>query len=269
MITCPTCGAENRPEAKVCRLCSVPLEAAPEAPALRTERIDTESTIVFSVAPIICPACNAENEEGWVFCQSCGAKLKQPQPAPKASPANAPIIPPGQVQFHPAVEKVNQVTEKTNQPNPVANQPRRPVNDMTLSSGSLTSKCPNCSNPLPPRSQHCPKCGTVLSADHTVAMSSYRPGSKARLRLIVDDGNPGEEFDLGSETVLGRVTGDITFPDDDYMSGRHARIIRKGTQFLLTDEASRNGTFIRITGDVELKPGDMILVGKQLFRFEV
>jgi len=69
--------------------------------------------------------------------------------------------------------------------------------------------------------------------------------------------------------VLGRVTGDITFPDDDYMSGRHARIVRKGNQFWLTDEGSRNGTFIRITGDVELKSGDMILVGKQLFLFEV
>jgi len=86
--------------------------------------------------------------------------------------------------------------------------------------------------------------------------------------LIVDDGKPGEEFELGGETVLGRVTGDITFPDDDYMSGRHARIIRKGNQYILTDEGSRNGTFIRIAGEVELKPGDMILVGKQLFLFD-
>jgi pSer/pThr/pTyr-binding forkhead associated (FHA) protein len=99
-------------------------------------------------------------------------------------------------------------------------------------------------------------------------MGSYRPAQKARLRLIVDDGKPGEEFELGAETVLGRVKGDITFPDDDYMSGRHARIVRKGNQFCLSDEGSRNGTFIRITGDVELKPGDMILVGKQLFLFE-
>lgn len=102
-----------------------------------------------------------------------------------------------------------------------------------------------------------------------MAMASYRPGTKARLRLIIDDGKAGEEFELGAETVLGRVTGDITFPDDDYMSGRHARIVRVGSRFVLTDEGSRNGTFIRISGDVELKSGDMILVGKQLFRFEV
>jgi len=100
-------------------------------------------------------------------------------------------------------------------------------------------------------------------------MASFRPGAKARLRLIVDDGKPGDEFELGAETVLGRVTGDVTFPDDDYMSGRHARIVRSGNRYLLADEGSRNGTFIRITGDVELKPGDMILVGKQLFLFEM
>jgi pSer/pThr/pTyr-binding forkhead associated (FHA) protein len=52
------------------------------------------------------------------------------------------------------------------------------------------------------------------------------------------------------------------------MSGRHARIVRRGASFVLTDEGSRNGTFIRIKGEVELKPGDVILIGKQLFRFE-
>jgi pSer/pThr/pTyr-binding forkhead associated (FHA) protein len=53
------------------------------------------------------------------------------------------------------------------------------------------------------------------------------------------------------------------------MSGRHARIERRGSTFILTDEGSRNGTFIKTKGEVELKSGDMILVGKQLFRFEV
>jgi pSer/pThr/pTyr-binding forkhead associated (FHA) protein len=53
------------------------------------------------------------------------------------------------------------------------------------------------------------------------------------------------------------------------MSGRHARIVRRGAAFVLSDEGSRNGTFVKIKADVELKNGDMILVGKQLFRFEV
>ena len=53
------------------------------------------------------------------------------------------------------------------------------------------------------------------------------------------------------------------------MSGRHARIIHRGDRFVLVDENSRNGTFKRIDGEVELKAGDIILIGKQLFRFEL
>jgi pSer/pThr/pTyr-binding forkhead associated (FHA) protein len=90
-----------------------------------------------------------------------------------------------------------------------------------------------------------------------------------RLHLVMEGGQPGEVYELRDDTVIGRNTGEINFPHDGFMSGRHARIIRQGNAFKLTDEGSRNGTFIKIRGEVELKPGDMILVGKQLFRFEV
>ena len=90
-----------------------------------------------------------------------------------------------------------------------------------------------------------------------------------RLHLVMEGGQPGEVYELEGDTVIGRSSGEITFPHDGFMSGRHARIERRGSSFILTDEGSRNGTFIKTIGEVELKPGDMILVGKQLFRFEV
>src|SRR5262249_49080800 len=125
MITCPTCGAENRQEAKVCRLCSVPLGggATPREP--KTENINTESTIVLSVGQVICPACNAENEEGWIFCQSCGGKLRQSAPAEEALPAEGQIPAPAQIQSHEAIDR----------PNPL--QQRQDTR--TVGSGSLTS----------------------------------------------------------------------------------------------------------------------------------
>ena len=86
---------------------------------------------------------------------------------------------------------------------------------------------------------------------------------------MMEGGQPGEIYQLREDTVIGRSAGDIMFPHDGFMSGKHARVVQRGDTFVLTDEGSRNGTFVRIKGEVELKPGDMILVGKQLFRFEV
>ena len=99
-------------------------------------------------------------------------------------------------------------------------------------------------------------------------MSSMRPPVKGRLLLIVDGEATGDEYELKRETVIGRTIGDITFPHDDYMSGCHARIAKRGEKVMLIDEDSRNGSFIRIKKEVEIKPGDFVLLGKQLFRFE-
>jgi pSer/pThr/pTyr-binding forkhead associated (FHA) protein len=52
------------------------------------------------------------------------------------------------------------------------------------------------------------------------------------------------------------------------MSGRHARIVQDGDDFVLHDEGSRNGVFVRIKKEVRLEPGDYILIGRQLFQFE-
>jgi hypothetical protein len=95
------------------------------------------------------------------------------------------------------------------------------------------------------------------------------PPKQAKLLLIMEGGEVGETFGLRpAETVIGRVDGDVKFPHDGYMSSRHARILQRNGRFFLIDNNSRNGTFVKIHQEVELHPGDVILVGKQLFRFE-
>jgi hypothetical protein len=109
--------------------------------------------------------------------------------------------------------------------------------------------------------------------ERTIVMSSTpvaAPPKHGRLLLIMEGGETGETYDLRpTETVIGRVDGDIKFPHDGYMSGRHARVVQRNGRFYLLDNNSRNGTFIKIHQEVELNPGDVLLVGKQLFRFEV
>jgi pSer/pThr/pTyr-binding forkhead associated (FHA) protein len=70
------------------------------------------------------------------------------------------------------------------------------------------------------------------------------------------------------ELVLGREEGDVTFPDDEFMSRRHAAVKRVGSKARLEDLGSSNGTFVRVRGDRELKSGDLLRVGDQLLRYE-
>jgi hypothetical protein len=111
---------------------------------------------------------------------------------------------------------------------------------------------------------------TQPNAGQTMVISSMPAPSavQGKLHLVMEGGQAGEVYDLKEDTGIGRTTGEIVFPHDGYMSGRHSRIVQRGSDFFLSDEGSRNGTFVRIKGEVKLEPGDMILVGKQLFRFE-
>jgi hypothetical protein len=129
--------------------------------------------------------------------------------------------------------------------------------------------CTQCGQSNSVGSAFCASCGTPITFGKTMVISSQAAPPKGRLHLVMEGGQPGEVYELDDDTVIGRSNGEITFPHDGFMSGRHARIERRGSSFILTDEGSRNGTFIKLKGEVELKPGDMILVGKQLFRFEV
>jgi sigma-B regulation protein RsbU (phosphoserine phosphatase) len=73
------------------------------------------------------------------------------------------------------------------------------------------------------------------------------------------------------ETVLGRHPECQVHINSNMVSRRHARVIRKGDQFLLEDLGSGNGTFVngkKIESPVELKHEDRIKLGPILLRFE-
>ncbi len=128
--------------------------------------------------------------------------------------------------------------------------------------------CPQCGHSNGPGNSFCANCGATITVAKTMIYASPLAAPRGKLHLVMEGGQQGEAYELGDNTVIGRANGDITFPHDGFMSGKHARVERRGASFVLVDEGSRNGTFIRINGEVELKSGDMILIGKQLFRFE-
>ena len=83
-------------------------------------------------------------------------------------------------------------------------------------------------------------------------------------------GTPGWVFRVDTETVsIGRESNDINFPDDPFISGRHAQIQLAQGVLSVTDLGSRNGTFVRVTGEHVLKHGDYVFLGQQLLRVEI
>jgi len=95
-------------------------------------------------------------------------------------------------------------------------------------------------------------------------------GFRYRLSQLLEGGGLGEVFPLKEgENAIGREAGDVNFPNDRYVSARHARLDVKPDGITLLDVGSSNGTFVKIAGSTELAGGDQLLVGGQLLRVDV
>ncbi len=71
------------------------------------------------------------------------------------------------------------------------------------------------------------------------------------------------------EVTFGREMGDRTYPEDVFMSRRHAMIRREGANFVVHDLGSSNGTFAQIKGEHMLQDGDQFRIGHHLFRVDL
>jgi uncharacterized OB-fold protein len=145
---------------------------------------------------------------------------------------------------------------------------RKELNDAARDSEGEGTACSECGSQNAFDYSFCLSCGAPLPATKTVVMASIASPARARLRLLEQGGEPGCTYPIRNEVSIGRTEGSITFPRDSFMSSSHARIVKRGPDFVLIDEASSNGTFMKVKRETKLEPGDVILVGQQLFRFE-
>jgi len=105
--------------------------------------------------------------------------------------------------------------------------------------------------------------GTYYSA------SMVRPAS-LEIRQNLRGGQLGSVYRVEGDLVtIGRENNDINFPDDPFISGRHAELRIAGGVLSVTDLGSRNGTFVRVHDERVLKHGDYVFLGQQLLRVEI
>jgi len=113
--------------------------------------------------------------------------------------------------------------------------------------------------------------GQGPSADGVERLGSPARGYIGRLALVIGRDTTGNAFPVPEAGVhLGRERGDVLFSEDGYVSGLHCRVAREHDgNVYLTDVGSSNGTFIRLKQEYPLSPGDVLLMGQQLFRIDM
>jgi len=132
--------------------------------------------------------------------------------------------------------------------------------------------CRSCASGVPNGHKFCGRCGTpvppeILSA-RTLFFGDMQNPAKAKLILIRGEGMDGLSFHLKSENhVVGR-DGQLQFPDDPFVSRRHANFFYRDGKLVVRDEGSLNGVYIRVRGTVDLAPGDTFLAGEQMFKLD-
>ena len=84
--------------------------------------------------------------------------------------------------------------------------------------------------------------------------------------MVVDGPLAGRSFQLGSAPVMLGRSAEATIPlEDDYASGRHARLFAQGSKWFLEDLGSTNGTYLqdqRLSRATVVDPGARFRVGR-------
>jgi pSer/pThr/pTyr-binding forkhead associated (FHA) protein len=112
--------------------------------------------------------------------------------------------------------------------------------------------------PLPP---------ATPGPDGVEKLGAPSKGYVGRIALVIGRDTTGNAYPVPEAGIhLGRERGDVLFPEDGYVSGLHCRLAWENGHATLTDLGSSNGSFIRLKEETEVRTGDVLLMGQQLFR---
>lgn len=109
-------------------------------------------------------------------------------------------------------------------------------------------------------------------AAHSVPETQRSYGS---LRVIGSEStnlSEGSAFPLSPVMGIGRNAGNTIVIEDDYVSGEHALLSLRGSQWWLEDLNSRNGTLlndIALDGPAVVTVGDVMTIGNTRFKLDL
>jgi pSer/pThr/pTyr-binding forkhead associated (FHA) protein len=226
-----------------------------------------------------CQYCGRANDPGAQFCMDCGKPLnKEAAAAMKKAAAGtsggAAAVPGTQVLSEPApATAAGTACPFCNEPIS-ANLPYCPHCGRRLSAPGSGPACARCGSPVTTGSKFCATCGAALGGITAPGLQrpSSQPGARTDFAFVLvhldDAGEQRQRFERKTvDTTIGRMDGDIRFPEDVFMSPLHARLSWEEQQLVVRDLGSRNGTWVFLDAPYRLLDGDLLLVGSQLLRF--
>jgi pSer/pThr/pTyr-binding forkhead associated (FHA) protein len=114
--------------------------------------------------------------------------------------------------------------------------------------------------------------GVAVTPNAPVAQSSGRRGrrSSGRKLTVVEGELKGTAVPLSTAVItIGRAPDSTIVLRDDYVSTKHARIYPSGSDWVVEDLGSTNGTWIgktRIATPTVLEPGQDLRIGRTTMR---
>jgi hypothetical protein len=277
---CPTCGTDNPGTMKFCRNCGTVLappsgggfgQAAPAAPYAgggSSPFAPPSGPPAYGQAPpsdggagasvpmggrfgrpgeapaantVICQRCGSQTPAGFAFCQQCGVQLPAVDPSgPTMAGGGADALRAGSIGNARPVAPAAPAQMPPSMPPSMPPPGPMPSAPMAAPRSASPSSAP----------QNAPAWGSAISVNR--------------------DGSDGERFPLAAEyVVIGRAGADIAFEQDRFLARTHARVERSGDTVRVVPIDTLNGVFKKLDGPVELVDGAIVLVGREVLRFEV
>jgi len=226
---------------------------------------------------IVCGRCDAFNAIGVMRCTSCGNDLalmaRRASVTTQAVVAEAPVS----SMFSDPL-KPRRVSPAAGMPavtDARAEAVEKPLSSLSLEELMDQAKnyvCRSCGAGVPMGHKFCGRCGAAVPPEILNARTQFFgqlqvPG-KAKLILIRGEGIEGLSYQLNAEQHIVGRNGQLVFPDDPFVSPKHANLFYRSGKLVVRDEGSVNGVFLRVRGSVDVQPGDHFQAGEQLFRID-
>lgn len=221
---------------------------------------------------IVCGRCDSCSPVGAIVCPACGHEL---QLFPKGSPSRVASATDSSFETQPLdplqPRGIDRPSLGAAAKDPPPKTPSQSSEEIPMDQVKHYV-CTSCMTPVPRGHKFCGRCGAPIPEDiinlRVKFFSDMQNPEKARLLLIRGDDMDGLSYHLKAEQHFVGRQGQIEFPEDAFVSPRHANLFYRDGKLIVRDEGSLNGIYFRVRGTVEVVPGDTFLVGEQLFRLD-